>query len=554
MGSNICDSDKHFELNIVTGALVSNMQKVSLIRGSHNSERFSFDFPRYIECQDLTQCNKVEVHFINTGIGTNKGARPIDDVRVVEGENDKITFSWLIDGECTEYAGSLSFVIHFKIEEDGKLKYKYPTGIFKGITINDGIDNGEAIIEDYNDIITEWMAEIEANIDNVVQDAVQSVVEENIGEAVEEAVNSIVEPKVDAAIEAALQDSAIYPENYANAITGYASGTSLQIDDLSPLASKVKVNVVGKQPPETPAMMMMRSAAPTATGNELVNLIPFTRDDGKLGYQDAAVGESKTSGGITFLVNKDGSITVSGMCTVTVAAFVLYKSYTSLSPFEIGTWYTKKENHEGIQFQFGYYTSEQKEGQVITSSALCGKFNTNAVGVFIRLSITRGTDLTDGVTVYPMIVEGKDVEITEYVPPIGAEGGESGGGESGGGGETPSDPTTVTITTASADDPDTIIETIKTTPGETIELTPIFPAMIIKTDSEEVLLSAEYNKDTNKVIAELRDAIGEGGGVTDADKEEIKEEIKADVVTMIGDIDSVLDSIIELQKTVIGEV
>ena len=97
MGSNICDSDKHFELNIVTGALVSNMQKVSLIRGSHNSERFSFDFPRYIECQDLTQCNKVEVHFINAGLGTNKGARPIEDVSVVEGENDKITYSCLID-------------------------------------------------------------------------------------------------------------------------------------------------------------------------------------------------------------------------------------------------------------------------------------------------------------------------------------------------------------------------------------------------------------------------------------------------------------------------
>jgi hypothetical protein len=550
MGSNICDSDKHFELNIVTGALVSNMQKVSLIRGSHNSERFSFDFPRYIECQDLTQCNKVEVHFINVGNETNKGARPIEDVRVVEGENDKITFSWLIDGECTKYAGSLSFVIHFKIEEDGKLKYKYPTGIFKGITINDGIDNGEAIIEDYNDIITEWMAEIEANIDNVVQDAVQSVVEENIGEAVEEAVNAIVEPKVDAAIEAALQDSAIYPENYANAITGYASGTSLQIDDLSPLASKVKVNVVGKQPPEVPMMMSMRSASPASEG--LVNLVPFP-------YQDAEVGKSKTVSGITFRANADGSINVAGVAGATVTIILcrdndyITENEGSEYNFEPDQYYTLWQGSVGgVQFK----TRTFKEGETSSGKTFLDSTDNNskkmwsdAVGIDFYLYIPMGTDVSAGVTIYPMIVEGQNVEITEYVPPIGAEGGESGGG-----GETPSDPTTVTITTASADDPETIVETIKTTSGAIVELTPIFPSMIITTDSDEVLLSAEYNKDTNAVIEELREAIGEGGGVTDADKEEIKEEIKADVVTMIGDIDSVLDSIIELQKTVIGEV
>ena len=73
----------------------------------------------------------------------------------------------------------------------------------------------------------------------------------------------------------------------------------------------------------------------------------------------------------------------------------------------------------------------------------------------------------------------------------------------------------VTLSIASADDPDTIIETIKTTYGAIVELTPIFPSMVITTDSDEVILSAEYNKDTNAVIAELRDAIGEGGGGKD---------------------------------------
>jgi hypothetical protein len=93
-------------------------------------------------------------------------------------------------------------------------------------------------------------------------------------------------------------------------------------------------------------------------------------------------------------------------------------------------------------------------------------------------------------------------------------------------------PLSVKVQTASADDPETIVETVVTVAGATVELTPIFPAMIITTDSEEVLLSAEYNKDTNAVIAELHEAIQEGGNV--------------------GDIDTALDAIIAIQESLIG--
>lgn len=621
----VYDTDLHFTIDPTTRALIAQMKKLTLVQGSHNSERFTFDFPRMVEGHDLSLCDLVEVHFLNIDAitkETSPGTYGVDDVQVCEEDDQRITFSWLIDGRATKFGGTMSFSIHFKCMGDGKLLYRWPTAIFSGILISDGIDHGEAVMEDYTDIVAAWMSGIEQSIDVTVSEAVNKAVEENVSDAVDKAVDATVGDAVDKAIEDAINNSEalkIDTSNIANAITGYASGTSLQIDDLSPLASKVKVNVVGKQPPETPAMMMMRSAAPTATGNEFVNLMPFTtRSDGELGYQDLAVGKSKTVEGVTFLVNKNGSITISGKSKAFLK-YTLYENKNGVEPFAKGTYYTVYgedsylDNHVIVRYEnikadtYGY--------SFISSITRSGKISDEATGVEFYFTIEMGTDFGDGLTLYPMIVEGEKVNITEYVPPIGAtaDGGDhthiddnkdhkcdicgeqisacydnnkdhkcdycgaaltdhlddDGNGycdhcgtiththtdadnnhrcdvcgevvsgctdanlnhlcdkcgeylgehrDADGDGlcdycHQPIDevvtPLSVKVQTASADDPETIVETVVTVAGAIVELTPIFPAMIIKTDSEEVLLSAEYNKDTNKVVAELEQEINE---------------------------------------------
>lgn len=634
----VYDTDKHFTIDLTTSALISQMSKISLVKGSHNAERFTFDFPRTVEGHDLTLCNTVEVHFLNidavtkeTSIGTYK----VEDIQAIDDE--QIVFSWLIDGRATKYGGSLRFSIHFKCMEEGKLTYRYPTAVYSGILISDGIDHGDEIVEEYNDIVTAWMNDIEQSVKETIRDVVDESIGDTVTEAVDKVVGETVGEAVDKAVGEALGNSALNSSVIANAITGYASGSELLLNDISPIASKVKVNVVGKQPPEVPMMMsMMRSASPASEG--LVNLMPFVRKDGKLGYADCAVGESVAIGNCTYKVNTDGSITLCGKSNMSTT-IILYRGNADI--VKIGNYCTVYQNRAGQCRMF--ITTRNEDGVSTTvisgnTDKKSGAINDDAISMEIYLFLSSDADFAEGVTFYPMLVEGQDVAITEYVPPQGAtaDGGDhtcidankdhlcdtcgkqltacydndgdhkcdycsatltdhiddDGNGYCDTCGEIththkdadnnhlcdkcgevvsecedanldhlcdkcgeylgehrdadgdglcdycgqPIDdvvtPLSVKVQTASVDDPDTIVETVVTVAGAIVELTPIFPAMIIKTDSEEVLLSAEYNKDTNAVIAELRDAIQEGGNV--------------------GDIDTALDAIIAIQESLIG--
>ena len=363
----VYDTDRHFTIDLTNFALVSPMKKISLVKGLHNAERFTFDFPRTIEGHDLSLCDSVEVHFLNIDAAskekTSPGTYKVNDIEVYcqDGE-EKVIFSWLIDGRATQYDGVLNFAIHFKCTRDGKLLYKLPTAVFSGILISDGVDHSEAEMEDYQDVVTAWMHDIEQSIDDKAREAIDKVVAETVGGA------------VDKAIEDALEGSVLASDNLSNALKGNASGTEIIIDDLSPIASKVKVSVGGEQ----------------------------------------------------------------------------------------------------------------------------------------------------------------------------------------------STPNSVKVQTASADDPGNILETVVTEAGAIVEVEPIFPAMIIKTDSADVHLSAEYNKDTNAVIAELREAIEEGGGGTDieivhelGDSEDavmsqkaVTEAVeKAKSVVNITSIDTIYESVEDLPAT-----
>jgi len=57
-----------------------------------NSERLSFELPRYIDSHDMSTCDKAEVHFVNSnGTETNTGTYTATDLAVVEAE--------VVDGE-----------------------------------------------------------------------------------------------------------------------------------------------------------------------------------------------------------------------------------------------------------------------------------------------------------------------------------------------------------------------------------------------------------------------------------------------------------------------
>ena len=162
---SVYDGDTHFKIIPVSRKIENTTGKVILMQNDHNSERFTFEIPRYIEGHDMSICNKVEVHYNNTDTKTkdvNKDVYEATDLQVSPNSEDVVICSWLISGNATKYAGSLYFVLRFACLTDSTIDYQWFTDIYKDITISKSIFNTETVAIDNSDILEQWKAEIEA--------------------------------------------------------------------------------------------------------------------------------------------------------------------------------------------------------------------------------------------------------------------------------------------------------------------------------------------------------------------------------------------------------
>lgn len=161
----VSDSDNHFVIDPVSRQLINNSKKTILMKTDHNSEQFTFELPRMVEGHDMSLSNKVEVHYININSKTREQSTGIYNVADfgVDAEDDtKVLGTWLVSREATKYAGSLNFVIRFAcLSADNVEEYAWNTAIYAGITIADTIENTETVVEDYVDILRQWLDTIE---------------------------------------------------------------------------------------------------------------------------------------------------------------------------------------------------------------------------------------------------------------------------------------------------------------------------------------------------------------------------------------------------------
>ena len=168
---DVYDQDNHFIIDPITRDITSQSEKISITQYDHNSERFTFEIPKFIEGHDMSLSDKVRVHFINIGSNrsnVSKGVYEVDDIRVSSDDSDMLLFSWLISRAATEYSGKLNFSIRFYcLSDDNIVDYSWATSIFTGIKISNSIDNSEAITEDYVDILEQWKSEITMKIDDI---------------------------------------------------------------------------------------------------------------------------------------------------------------------------------------------------------------------------------------------------------------------------------------------------------------------------------------------------------------------------------------------------
>lgn len=146
----VIDTDVRFHIDPYTRTFTDTTpSKKTIVQYDHNSERYTFDMPRYIEGHDMMLCNVVEAITTNIDKTTkdrNDAPTPITDLHISSDDPSKIVFSWLISRVSTQYVGPMQFSIHFACkEEDGTLSYEWSTAKFTRISIKEGMNNREQI-------------------------------------------------------------------------------------------------------------------------------------------------------------------------------------------------------------------------------------------------------------------------------------------------------------------------------------------------------------------------------------------------------------------------
>lgn len=176
---NVNDTDPSFVVDALTREITTTSQKKVLMQGDHNSERFTFEMPRYVENHDMSLCNVVQIYYLNVDGKTKKsetGIYTVDDFQVMKFIGDRISFSWLISSNATMHAGNLSFMVRFACMKGTEIDYAWNTSVYDDIYIVESLDSAEIFETKYIDIIQQWkdsvMQELSIYVDVAVKNHV----------------------------------------------------------------------------------------------------------------------------------------------------------------------------------------------------------------------------------------------------------------------------------------------------------------------------------------------------------------------------------------------
>lgn len=320
----VTDHDSYFVIDPDSRVIENASQtENTVMQYDHNSEKFTFELPRYVEGHDMTLCNRVRVHFNNVDGETNEenaDVAELYDLAVCPDDSDKVRCSWSIARQATQLAGTLSFLVQFEcINDAGISVYEWHTDIYTDAVVKKGRNNAEQAVIEYSNVLEQWYQRIFGAGDSVIAAvaAEGDRQKEAIARKAEETLATIPE---DYTTTHNMAEEAL--RRKANAIELDAEGESIIIDDSSD-AHLLGLNVYGKTvqdgvpTPESPVdMVSVENPVVCIRGK---NLIPFPYTD-----------RTMTKNGITFTVNDDGSICVSGTAT-SVSVFTVFQGSLPLN-------------------------------------------------------------------------------------------------------------------------------------------------------------------------------------------------------------------------------
>ena len=150
----VYDTDPHFLVDSTSRIIsYSSKEKLLLVQGDHNCQRYTFEIPRYIDGHDMKLCDRVEVHYTNIDSrnerGQSYGLYKVTDMQISTKDENVLVFSWLISRLATVYAGVTNFTIRFACTTNGEIDYVWSTGVYTSVVIASTIDNEENVIGQY---------------------------------------------------------------------------------------------------------------------------------------------------------------------------------------------------------------------------------------------------------------------------------------------------------------------------------------------------------------------------------------------------------------------
>lgn len=186
---DVLDMDKHFIIDPISRKInPATPEKNKLMQHDHNSERFTFEINQMVEGHDMSLCDAIRIHYINLSddkSSSNGGIYEVNDVSICgntenEGDN-KITFSWLVSRNATEWDGTIIFAITFSCTAQESVDYEWNTDVYSSIVVGKGLRNSEKIVEEYADVLQKWRNDLSIvradTVNKIVQEVFSKVVD-----------------------------------------------------------------------------------------------------------------------------------------------------------------------------------------------------------------------------------------------------------------------------------------------------------------------------------------------------------------------------------------
>lgn len=154
------DEERHIIVDETRKITVPDELKRIAVQYDHNIETVTFDCIRYWDGHDMSTMHV----YINYMLANKAlGCYMSEDVTVDPNDENIIHFTWTISRNVTQAIGPITFLVCIKrVDEEGNEVNHWNSELNKEMFVNQGLECGEPIAEDYPDIIEEILLKLES--------------------------------------------------------------------------------------------------------------------------------------------------------------------------------------------------------------------------------------------------------------------------------------------------------------------------------------------------------------------------------------------------------